>query len=164
MNAIETLISVLCDPEGKCCISGSDDDRRLIDSALAELAQAAQPAPEQADSVTAPAGGAVAGPGGKCMGPRCMASTENGYAHSRECIDEAGEVQGWKPTAGDYATCGPSAPTPPAQAADSVLEDAARYRTFIDCGQPIYFMGEEYCGKAALDAAVDKARKQGEKQ
>ena len=41
MTAIETLISVLCDPEGKCCISGSDDDRRLIDSALAELAQAA---------------------------------------------------------------------------------------------------------------------------
>lgn len=53
MNAIETLISVLCDPEGKCCISGSDDDRRLIDSALAELAQAAQQAPAgaQADSV-----------------------------------------------------------------------------------------------------------------
>ena len=51
MNAIETLISVLCDPEGKCCISGSDDDRRLIDSALAELAQAAQPAPAQEDSV-----------------------------------------------------------------------------------------------------------------
>ena len=45
MTAIETLISVLCGPEGKCCISGSDDDRRLIDSALAELAQAAQPAP-----------------------------------------------------------------------------------------------------------------------
>ena len=44
MNAIETLISVLCDPEGKCCISGSDDDRRLIDSAIAELAQAAQAA------------------------------------------------------------------------------------------------------------------------
>ena len=50
MTAIETLISVLCGPDGKCCISGSDDDRRLIDSALAELAQAAQ-----ADSVTAPA-------------------------------------------------------------------------------------------------------------
>ena len=46
MNAIETLISVLCGPEGKCCISGSDDDRRLIDSALAELAKAAR-----ADSV-----------------------------------------------------------------------------------------------------------------
>ena len=45
MTAIETLISVLCDPEGKCCISGSDDDRRLIESALAELAQAAQQAP-----------------------------------------------------------------------------------------------------------------------
>ena len=45
MTAIETLISVLCGPDGKCCISGSDDDRRLIDSALAELAKAAQPAP-----------------------------------------------------------------------------------------------------------------------
>ena len=43
MNAIEALTSVLCDPEGKCCISGSDDDRRIIDSALAELAQAAEP-------------------------------------------------------------------------------------------------------------------------
>lgn len=42
MNAIETLVSVLCDPDGKCCIPGSDDDRRLIDSALAELTQAAQ--------------------------------------------------------------------------------------------------------------------------
>ena len=42
MTAIETLISVLCGPDGKCCISGSDDDRRLIDSALADLAQAAQ--------------------------------------------------------------------------------------------------------------------------
>ena len=40
MTAIETLISVLCGPDGKCCISSSDDDRRLIDSALAELAQA----------------------------------------------------------------------------------------------------------------------------
>ena len=51
MTAIETLISVLCGPDGKCCISGSDDDRRLIDSALAEIAKAAQPAPAQADSV-----------------------------------------------------------------------------------------------------------------
>ena len=51
MTAIETLISVLCDPEGKCCISGSDDGRRLIDSALAEIAQAAQ----AAECVPAPA-------------------------------------------------------------------------------------------------------------
>ena len=48
MTAIETLISVLCDPEGKCCISGSDGDRRLIDSALAELAQAADSVQEDA--------------------------------------------------------------------------------------------------------------------
>ena len=45
MKAIEALTSVLCDPEGKCCISGSDDDRRIIDSALAELAQAAESVP-----------------------------------------------------------------------------------------------------------------------
>lgn len=46
---------------------------------------------------------------GRCMGTRCTASAANGYAHSRECIDEAGEAQGWKPTAEDYAKCGPSA-------------------------------------------------------
>ena len=46
--------------------------------------------------------------------------------------------------------------------ADSVTAvDAARYRAFIECGQPICFMGEEYYGKAALDAAIDAARKQG---
>ena len=46
---------------------------------------------------------------GGCKGERCMASAANGYAHSRECIDEAGEAQGWTPTAEDYAKCGPSA-------------------------------------------------------
>ena len=45
--------------------------------------------------------------------------------------------------------------------ADSVLEDAARYRAFIECGQPICFMGEEYYGKAALDAAIDAAMNKG---
>lgn len=49
-----------------------------------------------------------AGATGKCMGPRCMASSSNGYAHSRECIDEAAETQGWMPTADDYAKSGPS--------------------------------------------------------
>ena len=44
-----------------------------------------------------------------CKGERCMASAAIGYAHSRECIDEAGEAQGWTPTAEDYAKCGPSA-------------------------------------------------------
>ena len=45
--------------------------------------------------------------------------------------------------------------------AESVLEDAARYRAFIECGQPICFMGEEYYGKAALDAAIDAAMNKG---
>jgi len=38
MNPIEQLKSVLCDPEGKCCIAGSDEDRAIIDRALQALA------------------------------------------------------------------------------------------------------------------------------
>ena len=38
MNAIEQLKSVLCDPEGKCCITGSDEDRAIVDRALQALA------------------------------------------------------------------------------------------------------------------------------
>ena len=39
MTAIDQLKSVLCDPEGKCCIAGSDEDRAIIDRALDALAQ-----------------------------------------------------------------------------------------------------------------------------
>ena len=39
MNAIDQLKSVLCDPRGKCCIAGSDEDRLIIDRALHALAQ-----------------------------------------------------------------------------------------------------------------------------
>jgi len=35
---LNDLRAVLCDPEGKCCISGSDADRAIVDSALAALA------------------------------------------------------------------------------------------------------------------------------
>ena len=55
MTAIETLISVLCGPDGKCCISGSDDDRRLIDAALVYLAQAADSVPAVSDLPPLPA-------------------------------------------------------------------------------------------------------------
>ncbi len=34
LNALET---VLCDPEGNCCISGSEVDRETIDRALTDL-------------------------------------------------------------------------------------------------------------------------------
>jgi len=45
-TAEDNLTAVLCDPEGKCCISGSDADRRIIDDALDILrALAAEPAP-----------------------------------------------------------------------------------------------------------------------
>lgn len=48
MSPLEQLKSVLCDPEGKCCILGSDEDRAIIDRALQALAPpaAAQPAQE----------------------------------------------------------------------------------------------------------------------
>ena len=42
MNAIRQLKSVLCDPEGKCCIAGSDEDREIVDRALSALAQPEQ--------------------------------------------------------------------------------------------------------------------------
>lgn len=35
--ALADLEAVLCDPEGKCCIQGSDGDRAAIDAALANL-------------------------------------------------------------------------------------------------------------------------------
>jgi hypothetical protein len=42
MNAIEQMKSVLCDPDGKCCIAGSDEDRAIIDRALQALAAPVQ--------------------------------------------------------------------------------------------------------------------------
>jgi hypothetical protein len=46
MNAVEQLKSVLCDPEGKCCITGSDEDRATVDRALQTLAAPVQPEQE----------------------------------------------------------------------------------------------------------------------
>ena len=62
-----------------------------------------------------------------CKGERCMASAANGSAHSRECIDEAGEAQGWTPTAEDYAKCGPSAGCCGAAPTDSSHASAVLY-------------------------------------
>jgi hypothetical protein len=42
MNAIEQLKSVLCDPDGKCCILGSEEDRAIVDRALQALAAPVQ--------------------------------------------------------------------------------------------------------------------------
>ena len=39
MNTIDQLKAVLCDPEGKCCVAGSDEDRAIVDRALEALAQ-----------------------------------------------------------------------------------------------------------------------------
>lgn len=41
MNPIDQLKSVLCDPTGKCCIAGSEEDRAIVDRALQALAQPA---------------------------------------------------------------------------------------------------------------------------
>jgi len=46
MNAIEQLISVLCGPDGKCCITGSDEDRAIVDRALEALSQPPLPVQE----------------------------------------------------------------------------------------------------------------------
>jgi hypothetical protein len=39
MTPIDQLKSVLCDPAGKCCITGSDEDRAIVDRALQALIQ-----------------------------------------------------------------------------------------------------------------------------
>ena len=39
IERLNQLKSVLCDPEGKCCIAGSDEDRAIVDRALEALAQ-----------------------------------------------------------------------------------------------------------------------------
>jgi hypothetical protein len=36
-KALERMATVLCDPEGKCCIDGSDADRAVIDLAMTAL-------------------------------------------------------------------------------------------------------------------------------
>jgi len=43
VNEIEQLKSVLCGPDGKCCIAGSDDDRAIVDAALVALEAALKP-------------------------------------------------------------------------------------------------------------------------
>ena len=48
MNILEQLKSVLCDPSGKCCITGSDEDRAIVDRALQALAE--QPAQQEPPS------------------------------------------------------------------------------------------------------------------
>ena len=45
MNILEQLKSVLCDPSGKCCITGSDEDRAIVERALQALAE--QPAQQE---------------------------------------------------------------------------------------------------------------------
>ena len=54
----EALRSVLCGPDGKCCIDGSDDDRSIVDEALAQLeaerAAPAEPVPLAREKVGAP--------------------------------------------------------------------------------------------------------------
>jgi hypothetical protein len=36
-GALESMAMVLCNPEGKCCIDGSDADRAVIDLAMTAL-------------------------------------------------------------------------------------------------------------------------------
>lgn len=44
LAALEDLVSVLCDPAGRACIRGSDDDLKIVDNALDTLRAAlAQP-------------------------------------------------------------------------------------------------------------------------
>lgn len=88
-------------------------------------APTAQPAPAatpQADSVTAPAGGAVAGQAPGINALMCVISSLRDTAHFS---DEEGELTNELRALRDWVVSLAAAPTPAAQAADSVLEDAA---------------------------------------
>ena len=148
MSAIETLISVLCGPDGKCCISGSDDDRRLIDAALAELARAS-PTAQAAESVPAVMSGDELVRLGKSpesgLYPWGIGTTRADYLRAVRAVLAAARAP-----------------------ADSVLEDAARYRWLRRWkGQehePPFTVQHEIDGTlwgGDLDAAIDTARKQG---
>ena len=168
MNSIETLISVLCDPEGKCCISGSDDDRRLIDSALAELAQAAQAESVQEDAAREPLQ-IFDSPRAKAL----MRAFEEGWAACRdaEFVGEDAQNDAFNQSATvnvclaeDWTAAAERASHGQAQA-DSVQEDAARYRWLREQSSTL-FVNISINGEGAeiaetLDSAVDAARKQG---
>ncbi|CAN7592877.1 hypothetical protein LJR039_004313 [Pseudorhodoferax sp. LjRoot39] len=64
-------------------------------------------APARAAEATQPAAAERAAEG-RCLGDRCMFTTRNGLNHSRECIIEAGQTQGWTPTPEELAQAGPS--------------------------------------------------------
>lgn len=39
-TAHDSLLGVLCDPDSRCCIEGTDADREVVDDALADLRRA----------------------------------------------------------------------------------------------------------------------------
>lgn len=49
-QALRALESVLCDPQGRCCIAGTNADRAVVDDALDALRQCL----EQPDPIPAP--------------------------------------------------------------------------------------------------------------
>ena len=106
MTPIDQLKSVLCDSEGKCCITGSDENRAIIDRALQALTQSQQQAEPVAD-------------GDKVICPACC--------HQFRGIPET--VQ----TLMLHAGFEPPFTTPPQQQAEPVQEPVARV---IDNGTP----------------------------
>jgi len=63
-QALEALEAVLCNPEGKCCIEGSDMDRLEVDMALAAFRQTIEQAEKQK-----PVGVVYSVPVGQVVGP-----------------------------------------------------------------------------------------------
>ena len=121
-----------------------------------------------ADSVTAPAGGGVTGPEWKWVP---MDATDDMVRATDKVNFENEDTDGTIHNV--WNTMLAAAPTPPAPAADSVLEDAARYRwlrqhwfTMLSNYQRgiTFKVGEPRWSditEEELDAAIDAARKQG---
>ena len=99
--------------------------------------------------------------GGEPVGDVVVTTDDAGHIVAVTRQDEEGRILSV------IATSAPTHTAPPPQAVREplntidlmrVVMDAERYRAFIDCGQPVCFLGEEYFGKEALDAAIDAAK------
>jgi hypothetical protein len=137
MDAIEQLKSVLCDPEGKCCIAGSDEDRAIIDRALQALTQrttppAAQPAPVQE--------------------PVAWAVFEGRNAHDLYLPQEYVEALKMAEYKGDHAEVKPLYTAPPAQRqplTEEYLIAHFNFRPRVDTGSLMSFINAVRFAEAA---------------
>lgn len=91
----------------------------------------------------------------RCQGPRCMYVVGlKGSAHSKECLTQAGEDQGWTPTEDELANAGPSSDAAPQVEAAPV----ASYVNFLPHDNHLRFVQRVLEGDAPKSDKDDAAQ------